>query len=90
MFTSGTLVVGGQARTLATAVLAPSVARLVPPLASWNRLVAIGLLPPEIRQQYGLTWTATNQRRFERSVARVRSVRRTLPDFLALWPEARA
>ena len=89
MYDSGTLSVGPHARTLADAVLAPRLARLVPPLASWNRIVAIGLLPPQIREQYGLSWTPSHQQRFERTVARVRSVRRTLPDFLALWPEAR-
>jgi len=90
MYASGTLCVGPQARTLAAAVLAPGFGRLVPPLASWNRVVTEGLLPPSIREQYGLPWDATEERRFERVVGRVRRLRRALPDVVALWPEARA
>jgi uncharacterized protein (DUF2236 family) len=89
MYASGTLCVGDQARALAAAVLAPRLARMVPPLASWNRIVAIGLLPQAIRGQYGLQWTDADQRRFDRTVSRVRRLRKTLPDFVALWPEAR-
>ena len=89
MYASHVLRVGSQARELATAVLAPRVTRLVPPLASWNRLVAVGLLPESIRDQYRLPWNDAAQRRFERAVVRVRRVRRRLPDFVALWPEAR-
>ena len=90
MYGSGVLTVGSQARELASAVLSPRLTRLVPPLASWNRLVAVGLLPASIREQYQLPWNDASQRRFERTVARVRRVRQRLPDFVALWPEARA
>lgn len=89
MYDSGTLAVGDQARELSVAVLAPRLTRFVPPVASWNRLVSIGLLPDPIRRQYGLAWTDADQRRFERAVERVRTVRRALPDIIALWPEAR-
>jgi uncharacterized protein (DUF2236 family) len=90
MYASGVLCVGSQARELSRAVLAPRFSRLVPPLASWNRLVAVGLLPVQIRQQYGLDWSAADQRRFNRMVSRLRRFRQSLPDFMALWPEARA
>lgn len=90
MYASGVLCVGSQARELSRAVLAPRFSRLVPPLASWNRLVAVGLLPVQIRQQYGLDWSAADQRRFNRMVSRLRRFRQSLPDFVALWPEARA
>jgi uncharacterized protein (DUF2236 family) len=89
MYDSGTLAVGDQARELSVAVLAPRLTRFVPPVASWNRLVSIGLLPDAIRRQYGLAWIDADQRRFERAVQRVRTLRRALPDFIALWPEAR-
>lgn len=89
IYASGVLAVGSQARELAAAVLAPRFSRLVPPLGSWNRLVAVGLLPAEIRRQYGLAWTELDQRRFERIVRRLRRVRQSLPDFVALWPEGR-
>jgi uncharacterized protein (DUF2236 family) len=89
MYASGILAVGSQARELSATVLAPGFSRMVPPLGSWNRLVAVGLLPAEIRREYGLTWTDSDQRRFERIVLRLRRVRQSLPDFVALWPEAR-
>ena len=89
-YASGVLAVGSQARELANAVLAPRVTRFVPPLASLNRVVATGLLPPSIRDQYGLQWTNVDQRRFDSTVARLRRLRRALPDVVALWPEARA
>lgn len=90
MYGSGLLRVGSQARELSAAILAPRFSRLIPPLASWNRRVGVGLLPPEIRTQYGLSWNAADQRRFDRSVHRLRRIRTGLPDFVALWPEARA
>jgi uncharacterized protein (DUF2236 family) len=90
MYRSGTLCVGEQARALAVAVLAPPAARFVPLLAAWNRTVTIGLLPAAIRDQYGLEWGAGEQRRFDRTARRVRGLRTRLPDFVALWPEARA
>lgn len=90
IYASGVLTVGRQAHELSVAVLAPRFSRMVPPLASWNRLVSVGLLPAEIRRQYGVAWTNFDQRRFERIVARLRRVRQALPDFVALWPEARA
>ena len=88
-YRSGTLAVGDQARALSVAVLTPQVGRFIPPVASWNRLVSIGMLPDAIRQQYGLDWNADDQRRFERTVRRIQTLRRALPDFVALWPEAR-
>jgi uncharacterized protein (DUF2236 family) len=90
IYASGVLAVGRQARELSAAVLTPRFSRVFPPLASWNRLVAVGLLPAAIRQQYGLAWTDLDQRRFERLMARLRRARQALPDFVALWPEARA
>ena len=90
MYACGTLAVGNHARELAAAVLAPRMTRFVPPVASWNRALSIGLLPDSIRGKYGLGWSETDQRRFERAVQRVRALRRAVPEFIALWPEARA
>jgi uncharacterized protein (DUF2236 family) len=90
MYGSDVLTVGSQARELSRAVLAPRFSRMFPPVASWNRVVAVGLLPVTIRQRYGLAWSARDQRRFDRIVSRLRRVRQTLPDIVALWPEARA
>lgn len=89
MYASGVLAVGSQAHELSVAVLAPRFSRMLPPLASWNRLIAVGLLPAEIRRQYRLPWNDVDQHRFDRTVLRLRRVRRSLPDVVALWPEAR-
>jgi len=90
MYASGILAVGSQARELSTAVLSPRVSRLVPLLPSWNRLVSVGMLPSSIREHYGLAWNDADEHRFDRLVLRLRGVRRRLPDFVALWPEARS
>jgi uncharacterized protein (DUF2236 family) len=90
MYASGILCVGPQASELCAAVLRPRLSRLIPPLASWNRLVSTGLLPADLRRQYGLSWSDAEQRRFDRNVQRMQRIRRQLPDFVALWPEARA
>jgi uncharacterized protein (DUF2236 family) len=89
MHASGVLVVSGQARELARAVLAPPMATAVWPAAYLNRLITVGLLPPEVRQQYGFSWTDRDERRMEQAVRILRRVRRVTPDALALWPESR-
>jgi uncharacterized protein (DUF2236 family) len=88
-YASEVIAVGSQARELAAAVLQPRIGRLVPPLASINRLVTLGLLPERVRAQYGFDWDARQQARFERLMPRLRTFRRALPDLVALWPEAR-
>lgn len=89
MYASRAIAVGPQARELAAAVMSPRIGRLVPPLASLNRLVTYGLLPTDVREQYGFPWDASRQASFERTIPRVRALRRRLPDLVALWPEAR-
>ena len=89
MLTSGVLAVGGDAQALADAVLAPPLRFLTGPIARANRTIAVGLLPNEIRAAYGFTWSIDDARRFERNVKIIRGVRRVLPPFAALWPEAR-
>jgi uncharacterized protein (DUF2236 family) len=88
-YRSGVIAVGPQARELAAAVLSPRLGRLAPPLASLNRLLTAGLLPPAVRAQYGFGWDAARQRRFDGRVAALRRLRRLLPDGLAMWPEVR-
>lgn len=86
---SRAIAVGPEARELAAAVLAPPIGRLVPPLASLNRLVTLGLLPEDVRNQYGFAWDARQQARFEATLPKLRALRRRAPKMLALWPEAR-
>jgi uncharacterized protein (DUF2236 family) len=86
---SGVLVVSPQALELSAAVLAPPLAWLTGPMSWANRLVTVGLLPADLRYQYGFTWTSTHERRLNRTLAILRQVRRRLPPSVALWPEAR-
>jgi uncharacterized protein (DUF2236 family) len=88
-FASGAITAGPQARELAAAVLAPRIGSFIP-LASWlNRLITVGLLPPAIREQYGLPWNQHQQKTLERVIPGVHAVRNRVPERVALWPEAR-
>ena len=89
MITSGTIAVGAEARQLAEHVLAPKIFILVWPAARMNRLVTIGFLPPTVRALYGFRWSARDERRLERLLGVMRTVRRGIPDWAALWPQSR-
>ena len=90
MYASGDLVVSQEARELARAVLAPAAAGWIAAPATWtNRIVTIGLLPPQIRRQYQLPWTRGNQRTFNLMIPTLSTMRRVLPDAITLWPESR-
>jgi uncharacterized protein (DUF2236 family) len=86
---SDAIAVSSQARTLADAVLAPPLARLVWPAAWANRVVTIALLPPRVRELYGFPHSAASERRARAVLRAVAACRRIAPDVLALWPEAR-
>ena len=90
VYGSGDLDVTDQARTLARAVLSPpgATAWLAAPATWTNRIVTLGLLPPQIRRQYGLSWTRWNQRTFNVLVPTLRTARRITPNAIAVWPEA--
>lgn len=53
---------------------------------SVNRFATVGFLPPEFREAMGLTWTATDERRFDRFVRVVRFGSRLLPRWLRMVP----
>lgn len=86
----GTLHVVAPARTLARAILRPRAAGLPVPLSAAHERLALGLLPPSIRALYGFAWDETSERRFERTLALVRAMRRVAPRQLAWWRDARA
>jgi uncharacterized protein (DUF2236 family) len=89
MSRSGIITVGAQARELAALVLSPPFGRLAAPAAWTNRLITVGLLPEEIRRQFGCVWSEASAQRMRRVAAFVRSARRVTPPAVALWPEAR-
>jgi uncharacterized protein (DUF2236 family) len=94
---SGVLAVGDDAREIAEAVLAPALPRgwnwMLGPVTRLQRRITVPALPESVRAAYG--WTTTeagagiDRRARARSVARLRHVRRVLPDAVALWPESR-
>jgi uncharacterized protein (DUF2236 family) len=89
MSRSGAIAVGTQARELATLVLSPPFARLAAPAAWTNWVITVGLLPDDMRRQFGFVWSERNAGRMQRVAAVLRSARRVTPNALALWPEAR-
>ncbi len=91
MYASGTLEVTEQALMLARAVLSPPAATawIAGPATWMNRIVTLGMLPPQIRRQYRFEWTRTNQGTFNVLVPALRSMRRVMPRAVTLWPESR-
>ena len=89
MYGSDRIAIGGPARELAAALLAPPLAWAVAPATRVNRLFTIGLLPPHIRDQYGFTWTTRDQHALEWWTRVLRRARPWLPNRVTLWPEAR-
>jgi uncharacterized protein (DUF2236 family) len=89
MVASGAIVVGGDARTLADAVMQPPLQALTRPAAALNRLMTIGWLPVELRRQYGFGWTEDDARRRDRAARWLRQARQVTPARLALWRDAR-
>ena len=89
-YASGSIAVSGQARELAAAVLAPPMARVIWPATWANRLVTIGLLPDEVRRQYGFAWSPSRERARVRLLRVLAGMRRLSPALLTQWPESRA
>ena len=89
-YVSGEIFVGQQAITLAAALLSAGGSRasrwLVAPSMS---VLAAGLLPSQVRMQYGLAWNHRHQQRFKRLFALLRMVRRALPLRFTHWQRAR-
>ena len=86
---SGELEVGGVARRLAASVLHPPFERLTYPWSRLNRLATIGLLPPVLREQYGLTWTSADARALDRWSRVTRAAAARTPAVLRRWRAAR-
>jgi uncharacterized protein (DUF2236 family) len=89
MRASGALAVSPQAKELARALIEPPFAAFVRPLARLNRLVTFGLLPPEIREQYGVPWTDRDAAALVRWLDRIRRLRRVAPAVVTQWTDAR-
>jgi uncharacterized protein (DUF2236 family) len=86
---NGDVVVGPTARRLARNVLWPPFAPLAWPTSRLNQLATIGLLAPQLRQQYSLPWTPADQRSLDRWARVCRAVVPRLPRVVRHWRPAR-
>lgn len=73
-----------QADALWAATKAPRWVRVLMPL---NRFITAALLPPEVREQYGMRWTIRDQRRADLLWRGLGVVYPRLPARLRTWPE---
>jgi uncharacterized protein (DUF2236 family) len=89
MLASGAIAVTDNARTLARDVIYPPAFRLAAPVLALMRLQTITLLPPGIREDYGLPWSARSERLLGLSTALVRTLLRVTPPIVRHWPAAR-
>lgn len=90
MWSSGRISVSGTARRLADDLFAPPRPGPARPLMWVVRTLAVGLLPPRVRQAYGFPWHRGQRTTFRVVVWLVRFTRSLLPPVLRYWPIARA
>jgi uncharacterized protein (DUF2236 family) len=88
MINGGRVRVTPQARDIARTVLYPVP---IPPRIVWEaaHLVSIATLPPELRRQYGIGWSAARERGVERIAALSRRWLPLVPAVLRHAPQAR-
>ena len=89
MLSSGAISVSDTARMLARDVIHPPAPRLAAPALALVRLQTIGLLPPGIREDYGLAWSVRRERLLGVSTRLVRTALRVTPPIVRHWPAAR-
>ena len=93
MRASGALQVGRDARRVARDLLEPvlplSMGRVLAPVLWLARLPAVGLLPPEIRAEYGFAWTRRHALALRALSAVLRRMVPYAPGLLRHWPAAR-
>jgi uncharacterized protein (DUF2236 family) len=85
MWESSDLAVGAVGREIAGYLFTPSDPVLEPP-ARWLQTLTAGLLPPPVRELFGLAFGAREQRSFQRSIAALRSWLPRLPARLRYVP----
>jgi uncharacterized protein (DUF2236 family) len=89
MLSSGEIAVTDTARMLARDVLYPPTPRLAAPAFLLVRLQTVGLLPPSIREDYGLPWSARREKLLGVSTRFTRAVLGVTPSIVRHWPAAR-
>jgi uncharacterized protein (DUF2236 family) len=86
---SDEIAVGATAHRLARSMLYPPFAPFAWPTWRLHQLAAIGLLAPELRDQYGLLWTPADQRSLNRCARACRAIVPRLPRRIRHWRPAR-
>ena len=93
MRSGGAVRVGEDARRLARDLLTPTLpwqmGRLLAPVLWLARLPAIGLLPPEMRADYGVRWSRADALALRLLSAVARLIVPRLPSTMRHWPVAR-
>ena len=87
---STVLVAGPAARKLAAHILTPQAWGARPPLSALPALLAAGLLPPGLREEYGLAWGRRERRSYEVLRLATRAGLPVLPPALRYWPHYRS
>jgi uncharacterized protein (DUF2236 family) len=86
MVSGGTVRVDVRSRELAEQIMRPP-ARLLPgPVMIPLNLITTGLLPPALREQYGLRWGSQEQRAYRFALRVVPRVIALTPPLLRVWP----
>jgi uncharacterized protein (DUF2236 family) len=83
------LAVGRAGREIAAAILRPSLPVGLAPAVSLARFVTVGLLPPVLRERYGLSWSGRCEAALGALAAAVRSALPWLPAPARFLPHAR-
>ena len=86
---SDTIAVGATGRAMAQAILYPRpwVLKIFAPLF---RLITNGLLPPKLRQAYGLSWSGRRERMLRFVAGSARAALPFVPSVVRVVPQARA
>ncbi len=86
MIAGGDVHVTPRAKELARLVVRPRLRLLPGPLMVPFEVVTTGLLPPSLRESYGLAWGRGQQRAFRLAVAAVPRMVALTPPLLRVWP----
>ena len=89
MLARGDIAVTDTARALAREILHPPVPWIARPLTALSRVITAALLPPAIRDAYGLPWSSRRAHVFEMAGALSRGVLPIVPALVRHWPSAR-
>ena len=86
MMSTGPVHVGERAKDLGRLVLRPSLRLLPGPAMIPFEVVTAGLLPPTLREQYGMAWGPRQQRVFRLAAKTLPRLVALTPPVLRVWP----